>query len=66
MKKKRGVGLAHRKRVAALRPNSGEGRGPGARASSKRGRGVKGGGVCLGGRSWERKGKGGGDDGRAL
>jgi hypothetical protein len=62
MKKKRGVGSAHWKRVArqgwrlsGLIPVKGGG--PGARAPSGQGCGVKGG--CLGGRSWEWKGKGG-------
>jgi hypothetical protein len=45
--------------AAAIWPNSGEGRGPGARAPSGRGRCVKGvGWVCSSRRSWERKGKG--------
>jgi hypothetical protein len=53
--------------VAALQPNSVRGRGPGAQAPSGRGRGVKGvGWVCSGGRSWERKGRGGGGDRHAL
>jgi hypothetical protein len=60
MNKKRGIGSAHRKRVArqgwwlssAIPVREG-----GARAPSGLGRGVRG--VCSGGRSWERKGKGG-------
>jgi hypothetical protein len=53
--------------VAALQPNSDEGRGgSGARAPSRQGRGVKGG-LFSDGQSWERKGTGGhSGDGRAL
>jgi hypothetical protein len=64
MKKKRGIGSAHLKRVARqgwrlTGPIPARRGGPGARAPSKRGRGVKGvGWVCSGGQSWEQKGKG--------